>query len=110
VEQPQQLHGGFKFSSIAAGGHITCGIMTAGGSRCIGMTQLTNSSNGRAQSLLEIPGEGDHPFVAISGGAFHTCAIDRQGGAWCWGEQRFGAVGAGDSATESEPLQIRVER
>jgi hypothetical protein len=110
VEQPQQLHGSFTFSSIAAGGHMTCGIMTAGGSRCIGMTQLSNSSNGRAQSLLEIPGEGDHPFVAISGGAFHTCAIDRQGGAWCWGEQRFGAVGAGDSATESEPLQIRVER
>ena len=110
VADPFLVSGGFSFRSIAAGGLVTCGITVSTGTRCLGQTMLGNTPGGRALSMLEIPRESEHPFVAITSGQFHTCAIDDRGGAWCWGEQRFGAVGAGEGQTVDQPLQVRIEQ
>ena len=108
IAQPFLVSGTYSFTSIAAGGLATCGITVSSGARCIGLTQLANTPNGRALSLLEIPREQEHPFVTLASGQFHTCAIDNRGGVWCWGEQRFGAVGAGEGQVVDQPLQVRI--
>lgn len=105
VMQPRLLSGGFTFLNIMAGGLVTCGVTTQG-ARCMGATQLKSTAEERAQ-LSPIPREAEHPFSVMTSGGFHTCAIDDKGGVWCWGEQRFGAVGAGEWPTVDEPLQVR---
>jgi alpha-tubulin suppressor-like RCC1 family protein len=104
-ETPVAIPGGLRFSNIAAGGSFTCGV-TSTGSFCLGGTYLDNSDN---NSPTPIPREDRMRFATISGGSFHACAIDTAGGAWCWGRNYEGQVGAGEFNTiVSEPLQLRI--
>jgi alpha-tubulin suppressor-like RCC1 family protein len=50
---------------------------------------------------------GDREFVAIDVGESHACALDRGGGAWCWGGNSHG--GLGDGTTEERSLPVRVQ-
>src|SRR4029079_7804044 len=53
------------------------------------------------------------PVVGVAGaqelalGSRHSCARDARGDVWCWGQNRYGAVGAGRGA-ESVPRAVRV--
>ena len=44
---------------------------------------------------LDDPGAG--PFVSVSSGREHACALTADGVAWCWGSNEFGQLGAVDS-------------
>lgn len=46
-------------------------------------------------------------FVEITTGADHSCAIDDQGGAWCWGANAEGQLGIG-SAGAGSPAPVQV--
>jgi len=104
-DTPVAVPGGLRFTSIAVGVSFTCGV-TASGSYCLGQTYL---SNGGGAAPSPIPMEDRHRFTTISGGALHACAIDVNGGAWCWGRNFEGQVGAGESGLVTSPLQIRME-
>lgn len=41
------------------------------------------------------PVAGGYRFVDIAVGSAHTCAIDTDGKAWCWGNQANGRLGNG---------------
>jgi len=105
-ETPVVVPGGLRYENIAAGGSFTCGV-TASGSFCVGGTLLGNSVMG--SSPMPIPAEDRHRFATISGGSFHACAIDTNGGGWCWGRNFEGQVGAGEYQTAAtEPRQLRI--
>ena len=108
-DTPVLVPGGLRYTSLAAGGGFTCGV-TMAGSYCLGASLLTTSVGG--PSPVPIPQEDRHRFVTISGGSSppYACAIDTNGGGWCWGTNWAGRVGAGDfNAVVTEPLQLRIQ-
>jgi len=105
-DTPVAVPGALHYSTIAAGGGFTCGV-TDSGSFCVGVTDLSNS--GTTSSQTPIPAEDRHRFATISGGSMHGCAIDTNGGGWCWGRNFEGQVGAGEYETvATEPRQLRI--
>jgi hypothetical protein len=105
-ETPVAIPGGLRYTSVSAGGNFTCGV-TGSGSYCLGAARLSNSDGG--PSPRAIPKEEQHRFVVISGGDYHACAIDANGGGWCWGMNTAGQVGAGEyGSSPTEPLQLRI--
>ena len=105
-DAPIPVPGGLRFMSITAGGGFTCG-MTESRAYCLGNSSLSNAGSGPTPA--PIPLEDRHRFVTISGGDLHACAIDTQGGGWCWGHSLYGSLGAGEpNSGGTDPLQLRI--
>lgn len=51
-------------------------------------------------------GPGDTRWIAISAGAFHTCAIDTAHKAYCWGRNEYGALGDGTNEGRTIPTAV----
>ena len=49
---------------------------------------------------------GDHRFSTISAGGVHTCALNRDGEAYCWGLNTFGQLGDGTTTNRLEPVAV----
>ena len=47
-------------------------------------------------------------LVRISAGAAHTCGVDRQGAAWCWGEGSSGQLGDGMLTSQPSPVAVSM--
>lgn len=104
---PVAVPGGLRYSGLSAGGSATCGI-SDGKTFCLGTTFLRDADFNANQPQL-IAQTVSYPFVALTGGGFHTCAIDALGGAWCWGRAFEGQLGAGErsGSPAGQPLQLR---
>jgi alpha-tubulin suppressor-like RCC1 family protein len=47
-----------------------------------------------------------HEFSAITAGYLHTCALDRNGAAYCWGNNDAGTLGDGTRTARSIPARV----
>ena len=85
-----------QFTQLATGQVHTCGITGTQRLYCWGddingaLGTDTGTSDCTAQiggacSLLPIPVEGAERFVSVTAGEFHTCALTKDGTAYCWG-------------------------
>ena len=101
-----------RWSAISAGGAYTCGITVTGVAYCWG-------ANAAGQLGINVLDLDPHPrplpvatatsFRAISSGApvtAHTCALDPQGTAWCWGSNASGELGSADTSLALAPRQV----
>lgn len=59
---------------------------------------------------------GERKLVTLTAGARHTCALDTQGQAWCWGEREDGRLGgraatrsASETMIDPRALPVRVD-
>lgn len=50
--------------------------------------------------LLDVLG----PLQTITAGTTHTCGLDAQGHAWCWGTNNSGELGDGTLGTRAGPV------
>lgn len=50
---------------------------------------------------------GTTRFAQVSAGFFHTCAVDGEGAAWCWGSNQFLQLGTADTTTRCELLACK---
>jgi len=108
---PQAVLGGHHFTQIATGGNHTCAIRDDGTTWCwgrsvegqLGVPATVEDPTGDIWEPVQVA--GTHAFVSITAGNQHTCALDADGGAWCWGGNASGQLGTGDLANTSTPAQ-----
>lgn len=48
--------------------------------------------------------------LAISAGGLHSCALNRNGRAFCWGFNDFGQLGDGTTVNKSAPVAVQTPR
>jgi alpha-tubulin suppressor-like RCC1 family protein len=106
---------------VGAGQYHTCGVTTTNAALCWGnnyhgeLGDADSSSACIVNPLTEEPllcsttpvtVAGGLSIESLSAGPFHTCAVARDGTAWCWGRGRDGELG--DGAYEDRRAPTRV--
>lgn len=105
---PVAVSGGHTFTSLAPGGYFTCGLGTDGFIYCWGtgsQGQLGGDSHPYTQSTPS-PVVGGSSYLAVTAGQYHTCGIDADGSAHCWGDNTHGQLGTGPGTTGSPTPQL----
>lgn len=86
------------------------GVATAASTTtyCWGDGKYGQLGNGARELVYEQPVQvlGGHTFLALATGASHTCGIDADGQAWCWGKGDDGELGTGMRQNSSTPVPV----
>jgi len=85
---------------IVAGNNHTCFLNLDGGAWCWGWGALGQMGNGDTVTRNSRPVAVDGPvrFVQITAAQNHTCGLDVNGAAFCWGAEVFGELGTGNTS------------
>lgn len=110
---PTAVAGGLSFTVLAAGNGHTCGITTGGAAYCWGYNENGQLGVGVANEdpnprPVAVSTTGLPAFTSLTAGDSHTCALAAGTGAYCWGDNRNGAVGNGTAhEIETTPVAVR---
>jgi len=96
--------------------NYTCADRVDGTVRCFGNNrfgQLGNNTGGASTFTSQSVGSGMQ-LSGVSAGYSHACALDPNGNPWCWGDNSYGQLGAGDPyanppvapITSATPLRV----
>lgn len=91
---------GEKVIDIQSGDTHNCALLESGNIRCFGANQFGQLGIGNTQTI----GDNEHPssvtslklgesILKIVAGSFHTCALRKDGKAFCWGLGANGRLG-----------------
>jgi alpha-tubulin suppressor-like RCC1 family protein len=110
---PVAVAGGHQFESISTSPSHTCAVAPDGAGYCWGHAFFGELGNpaaptvpcpaayvGNEQSSCAprpVAVAGGHRFKSIVTGGYHTCGLDRDGRAFCWGGNGWGVLGNGRS-------------
>jgi alpha-tubulin suppressor-like RCC1 family protein len=109
------------FTQLTAGDRFTCGLTQEGKAYCWGQDNLGQLGIGPpvgwcaasqyatgpcARAPVAVAGE--HRFVSIVAGSDHTCALDKEGAAYCWGGNHFDELGTRDAVDRCEAHDMYV--
>jgi alpha-tubulin suppressor-like RCC1 family protein len=97
---------------LSAGLRFSCGIRAGNTLWCWGAGgrgELGNGSNANETRPHQItfPTAG---WTGVAAGYNHGCAIRTGGDLWCWGDNRFGALGIGPTTTAEVPTPRQITR
>ena len=98
---PVAVVGGISFGSLNAGSATTCGIADSGDAYCWGAGDFGRllGQGPLDRGIKHTPGlvAGNFKFKSnsVSVGLDHTCAINEEDEAICWGRGRYGKLGIG---------------
>lgn len=107
---PRQIPG-LRLSDISAGTRHSCGVAADGGVWCWGDNISAQSGQTASVRFLPAPQRiaSVTPFRTVSAGWAHTCALDLDGGAWCWGrdgDRRTTPASDADLAGDHVPTAV----
>jgi alpha-tubulin suppressor-like RCC1 family protein len=95
-------------TSITGGTYHTCALVTGGAVSCWGSNNSGQLGDGTAldRSLPVWVVGLSSAVTQISGGRFHTCAVDSVGRALCWGNNTWGQLGDGTTTFRYTPVGV----
>jgi len=95
-------------TTIAAAGSNTCAVLETGAAVCWGSNNAGQLGGGIADSTRRTPVTvgGEPLYAAVSVGGTHSCALTREGRAWCWGMGTSGELGNGQTASGGTPVAV----
>ncbi len=91
--------GCMRLVSLSAGANHVCGLDSLGTHWCWGRGtegQLGNTQFLSAKAAVQVVVPNGLTFSQIQTGGNHSCALDQNGDAWCWGEGFHGQLGNAD--------------
>jgi hypothetical protein len=89
-----------------------CAVLADGSAHCWGANATGQLGNGTTEaSATPVPVEGLSDVVHVATGSLdssfgHSCAIVRDGSAWCWGFNQFGEDDFGTTDGSSVPVAV----
>ncbi|MCL1876914.1 hypothetical protein FWF74_02700 [Candidatus Saccharibacteria bacterium] len=99
---------------VSAGSQHTCVLDLGGRAYCWGNNgggRLGNNSTSNSSIPVAVNTSGvlsDKVLTQISAGDRHTCALDLDGKAYCWGKNESGQLGNGTTADSSVPAAVNT--
>ncbi len=114
VAEPTRLNGLPPLRAVALGGSHACALDEDGRAWCWGNDGQGQLGLGAADEAVEhrapvrldvLPG-----LRALALGGSHTCGLDEDGRAWCWGAGSRGQLGEGARRDRSSPVKVRGPR
>jgi alpha-tubulin suppressor-like RCC1 family protein len=106
---------GKTLTQISAGGQTACALATTGAAYCWGSNadgQLGNGSLSSSSVPVAVSTSGalnGKTLTRIAVGLDHTCALDSNGAAYCWGSNATGGLGDGNTTSSSVPVAVTAK-
>jgi cysteine-rich repeat protein len=96
-------------TALTAGTKHTCAVLKDGTAQCWGETANGRVGDGQTATdrLYPVRAAGLERALAITAGYSHTCAVLKNGSAWCWGNGANGRRGDG-LVTTSQTTAVEV--
>jgi alpha-tubulin suppressor-like RCC1 family protein len=93
---PTQVGSVSDYVDVDAGALHTCALRTGGTIVCMGSNEDGQLGDGAVttQSALPVASGSASDWAMVSAGSIHTCAVNRSGALYCWGEGSSGRRGA----------------
>jgi alpha-tubulin suppressor-like RCC1 family protein len=114
LDHPAAVPGDIKFEAISSGAFYACGIAKGGRLYCWGFNRYGQIGIGSTKNV-DVPQlvskELKFKLVVTGGNEFsgHACAITTAGLSLCWGNNRWGQVGNGDTVRTAIPVPVAFE-
>jgi alpha-tubulin suppressor-like RCC1 family protein len=100
-------------TSLETGRLHACALDGGGFVHCWGDSWRGQLGTGRARpftsTLSPTRIAGSTRYAALAVGDLHTCALDREGRAYCWGDNMFGQLGDGTHSSSAAPVRVAGE-
>jgi alpha-tubulin suppressor-like RCC1 family protein len=112
ASEPRAVAGGHRFRSIVAARTasrpVTCGITVEGAALCWGWISEALGRPDPDDGSKPAPVMGSLHFRALSVGLSHVCGVVTSGAVYCWGDNRYGQLGDGATATHFSPGLVPI--
>lgn len=106
---PDPMAGGGTWLDMSAGAYHTCGIKSDNTGWCWGAgwdTGMTGDGTGQTARAPVQLDDGGATWLQITSGNLHSCGIQSDGSAWCWGGGWNGELGNGANNDEFSPVPV----
>lgn len=110
VKMPSEVSG---FVSLDSGKDHNCALTKSGDIYCWGDNtygQLGNGSHFEQNTPIKIDSPKEIKFALLSLNNYHSCALTRDGFAYCWGLNNYGQLGNNTNKEHLTPTSVRMPR
>ena len=98
---------------LAVSGYHSCGVSVTRAKLCWGANcageignGISGSGSSNANEPIPVTVVGDRVFAALVSGDYHTCGLNLEGYAYCWGYNTSGQLGDGTTSERSSPTAV----